>query len=300
MMEGEPAAILVTGATGQIGQALVKRLLAANGPVVALCHRHRIPNSAPGLTWVNGDLADDQVDFGTRKIDRLVHATGLWLLPRHLPALRALGVRRIVAFGSTSIFGKVESGSRFEKGQISAINEAAQDLVEQCSKLEVDWTILRPTLTYGVGIDRNISAAARFIDRFGFYPISGSASGLRQPVHADDLAAASVLALAAPTTAGRSYDLGGGETLLYREMIGRIFDVLGRPRRFISVPLLGPLVGVWGWMSGNSELNSEVVSRMNRDLVFDHGDAAGDFGYAPRNFLADGRADLGVERSRSR
>ncbi len=294
MTEREPPAVLVTGATGQIGQPLVKRLLTANSPVVALCHRRRVPNCALGLTWVDGDLADGRVDFGSRAVDRLVHATGLWLLPHHLPALHALGIRRVVAFGSTSIFGKAGSGNQFERRQISAIEQAEQDFVEQCSKLAIAWTILRPTLTYGAGIDRNVSAAARFIERFGFYPIAGPASGLRQPVHADDLAAASVMALAAPTTAGKSYDLGGGETLAYRDMIGRIFDALGRPRRFAPVPLLGPLVGVWGRISGNPVLTSEVVTRMNRDLVFDHGDAARDFGYAPREFLADGRADLGI------
>jgi len=294
MTRRERPGVLVTGATGQIGRFLVKRLLTTSDPVIALCHRHRAPVTAPGLTWVDGDLTRSHVDFGTGKVDRMVHATGLWLLPQHLPALKAIGVKRVVAFGSTSIFGKADSRNRFEKRQIATIVEAEHDLAEQCSKLQIAWTILRPTLTYGVGLDSNVSAAARFIERFGFYPIAGSASGLRQPVHAEDLAAAAVMALAAPTTAGRTYDLGGGETLSYRDMIGRLFDVLGRPRRLVPLPLLGPLVGAWGRVSGNPVLTSEVVNRMNRDLVFDHRDAVGDFGYAPREFLANGRADLGL------
>ena len=157
----------------------------------------------------------------------------------------------------------------------------------------IAWTILRPTLTYGAGVDKNISAAARFIDRFGFYPISGPADGLRQPVHAEDLADAAVRVLATPTTAGQSYDLGGAETLVYREMIGRIFDVLGRPRRLISIPLLGRMAGAWGRLSGNQTLTADVVTRMNRDLVFSNVAARQAFGYAPRAFLANGRADLG-------
>lgn len=287
-------AVLVTGATGQIGRALIERFLGHGDPIVALCHRRRIPENASGLTWVNGDLAANQVDFGGQSLDRAVHATGLWLLPRHLPALRSLGVKRLVAFGSTSIFGKTGTRARFEQQQIAQIIEAENEVAELCAKLEIAWTILRPTLTYGVGVDKNISTAARFIDRFGFYPISGAAGGLRQPVHAEDLADAAFQVLAAPETAGNSYDLGGAETLAYREMIGRIFDVLGRPRRLISIPFLRQLAGAWGRLSGNRTLTADVVTRMNRDLVFDHGAARQAFGYAPRAFLANGRDDLGL------
>lgn len=294
MTEPDTRAVLVTGATGQIGRFLVKRLLTAQVPVVALRHRQQRPETAPRLTWVDGDLTREFVDFGDGHVDRMIHATGLWLLPRHLPTLHAAGVRRLVAFGSSSIFGKTDSKSGFERRQIDLLNDAEQTVVEQCSELGIAWTILRPTLTYGAGLDKNVSAAARFIERFGFYPISGSARGLRQPVHADDLATAAIQTLNMATTAGKSYELGGGETLTYRDMIGRIFDALGRPRRIIRVPLLGLLAGAWGRLSGNPVFTADVVNRMSRDLVFDQGDATRDFGYAPRPFLANGLADLGL------
>ena len=81
----------------------------------------------------------------------------------------------------------------------------------------------------------------------------------------------------------------------YREMIARIFDALDRPRRLIQVPFLGPVAGLWGRITGNPRLSADVVRRMNRDLDFDRGAAARDFGYAPRPFLSGGRADLGID-----
>ena len=101
----------------------------------------------------------------------------------------------------------------------------------------MEWVILRPTLIYGRGRDKNISEMARFIRRFGFFPIFGQAEGLRQPVHAEDVAGACVAALETSAATNRMYYLSGGETLSYREMTGRIFSVLGRHPRLLHVPL---------------------------------------------------------------
>lgn len=94
------------------------------------------------------------------------------------------------------------------------------------------WVILRPTLIYGRGRDRNITVIARFIRRFGFFPVLGRATGLRQPVHAEDVALACHRALEAPAATNRAYNISGGETVTYREMVRRVFLALeGGPAR---------------------------------------------------------------------
>jgi hypothetical protein len=55
------------------------------------------------------------------------------------------------------------------------------------------WTILRPTLIYGAGIDRSITPIVQRALRLRLFPIP-LAGGLRQPVHADDIARAVVAA----------------------------------------------------------------------------------------------------------
>ena len=80
-------------------------------------------------------------------------------------------------------------------------------------------SVLRPTLVYGAGRDRTVSRLAAIARRLGWLPVPRGATGLRQPVHVDDLAAAAVAACDAPAASGMDYDLPGGETLAWREMV---------------------------------------------------------------------------------
>jgi nucleoside-diphosphate-sugar epimerase len=148
----------------------------------------------------------------------------------------------------------------------------------------IPWTVLRPALIYGLGLDRNVTAAARFIRRWHCFPLGGPGKGLRQPVHADDLAAVALAALDLPAAEGQSFNLGGAETLSYRQMIQRIFEALGQHPRFLRVPFLARLPGAVG----------AVAARMEQDLAFDGGEFWPLAGIVPRRFLAGGSADLGM------
>jgi len=284
---GMAASFFILGATGQIGLHLRRRCAAAGREALLL--GRQVPAEP-------GGFARAQVDLATPGRFPPLPPTGIatvpiWLLPPHLDALSAAGMRRLVAFSTTSIFGKAETRSAAERAQIEAA-VAAEAALGAAAGIGV--TILRPALIYGLGRDASISAAARFIARFGFYPLWRGASGLRQPVHADDLAAAALAVAERPDLAGRAFDLGGGETMPYREMIGRIFDALGRPRRLVTVPGLPWAAAAYARLGGPATLTADAVRRMGRDLAFDDGSAAAAFGYAPRRFLQRGRADLGL------
>jgi nucleoside-diphosphate-sugar epimerase len=146
--------------------------------------------------------------------------------------------------------------------------------------------ILRSTLIYGRGRGLNLSRIAHLITRFGFFPVVGPAIGQRQPLHAEDLAIACIQALEAEDLAGNTYDVSGGETLSYYEMVGRIFDALGKPRRFVHLPMpiFSALMSCARLMPGLSDITLGMARRMNEDLVFDHTRAVRDFGFAPRPF----------------
>jgi len=287
-------AVLVLGGTGQVGEGIVRRLVVADRETIAIRHRHESPLRGPSLRWVDGDIRDRSFDIAGLGCETVISVVSLWALPPRLPELVEGGLRRLVCFGSTSLHGKRGTQNPAEQAMVRHLAEAEEAIADQCRTADVAWTILRPTLIYGKGRDRNVASVARFIARTGFYPIAPPAAGLRQPVHAEDLAEAAVAVVDVPETFGRAYDIGGAETLIYREMIGRIFDIMERPRRLIPVPALAPLVGALGRATGRSALNADMVRRMNRDLAFDDGTAARDFGYTPRPFLAGGRADLGL------
>jgi nucleoside-diphosphate-sugar epimerase len=150
----------------------------------------------------------------------------------------------------------------------------------------VEWVILRPTLIYGGGEDKNIAEIARFIQRFGFFPLLGRANGLRQPVHVQNVAGACLAALQARGVVNFAYNISGGEALSYRDMVGRIFVAMGRPCRLVSVPLWVFCVAVklLRFLPRYRHWSVAMAERMNRDLVFDHSDAKKDLGFSPRLF----------------
>ncbi len=102
----------------------------------------------------------------------------------------------------------------------------------------MDWTILRPTLIYGVGLDVSVTSIAKFIRRWGFFPVYPPAFGRRQPVHADDLALAVMQAFDNPATYGKSYNVSGGEIITYRQVLERLFALCRKKTRIIEMTIL--------------------------------------------------------------
>jgi nucleoside-diphosphate-sugar epimerase len=285
----EPRA-LVTGASSLVGTCLVEKLRERGFAVRAFSRSERAP--APCVAWTSRDLATG-LGAPDGSAAYLFHVAPLWLLPPLVDELRKWGVERIVAFGSTSRFTKAGSTSARERQVADRLARAEEALASRSRDLGLAWTLFRPTLIYGRGRDRNVSSIARFVSTLGFFPLVGGGTGRRQPVHAEDLALACVQVLDDPSTHGRAYDLAGGTTLTYREMVEAIFRGLGRKPRFLAVPrgLLGASLAAASRVPGLGHLTPEMAGRMEEDLVFDTTPAARDFGYSPRPFrFPDGAA----------
>ena len=243
------------------------------------------------VIWHQADISHPEQLPDLNNVEALIHLAPLWLLPPLLPSLDSIKVRRIIAFGSTSLFGKAASADAGERNLVARLAGSEEAICQFCTKSDIHWTIFRPTLTYDCARDKNVTVIARFIRRYGFFPLLGNAVGRRQPVHADDLAAACVNALNQPTTFNRVYNLSGGETLNYRQMIERIFIALGKPPRFTHIPFwfFQWAIRVVSLLPGKRRLAGDMAARMNVDLCYDHSDATRDFGFAPRTFNLEGR-----------
>jgi nucleoside-diphosphate-sugar epimerase len=170
---------------------------------------------------------------------------------------------------------------------VNKLKKAEEDLQAFCTNRHIDWTIFRPTMVYRLGRDKNVTTIARFIKRFRFFPLVGTGDGLRQPVHAEDLALACLDAIDNPKTFNKSYNLSGGEILSYRDMVNRVSLHIGAKCRIIHIPL--PLMRfALGWLSnlpGYEKVTPEAANRINSDMCFDHSDATFDINFTPRHFL---------------
>jgi nucleoside-diphosphate-sugar epimerase len=215
-------------------------------------------------------------------------AAPIWVLPEHFKLLESCGVRKVVALSSTSRFTKDQSSDSEEQMLAKKLADAEDRFEKWASAIGIDWIILRPTLIYGYDRDKNISEIVRFIHRFNFFPLFGKANGLRQPIHCDDVAKACVSALLTPHIKNRSYNISGGETLTYREMVSRIFIALGHQPRFLTVPLwvFRLSVSLIRIIPRYRKWNTSMAERMNIDLVFDHTDATCELGFNPKRFAS--------------
>jgi nucleoside-diphosphate-sugar epimerase len=270
----------VLGASSFVGACLLPQLVRQGRHVTAFSRKTVASDAA--VTWLQ--LGSVGV---SGPIPYWVCVAPMWALVDHLPLLEACGVKRLVALSSTSRFTKDDSTDVEEQALARRLADAELRIQAWAQSRGVDWVVLRPTLIYGMGKDKNITEIALFIRRFGFFPVFGGATGLRQPIHAADVAAACVAALQSPKAANRAYNISGGETLPYRKMVVRVFAALGRPPRLLTVPLwmFRWAVAVLRHVPRYKNWTSAMAERMNRDLVFDHAEATRDLGFVPRAFV---------------
>jgi nucleoside-diphosphate-sugar epimerase len=278
--------VLLTGASGQIGAFAIPRLLAAGFQIVAVSRTGR-PEHQPAHEEVQWLHPEEALQICT-DCQYLLSAGPLDLSLKFL--LEGRQFRHAVVFSSSSVISKRESTDPDEKQLIGEMLETESSLQTFADSNELKLVLLRPTLIYGCGLDNNISRLADLIRRFGFIPVNGKASGLRQPVHADDLATVAVTALLHEAELPRSLVLAGGSTLSYAEMVNSIFDALQKPARLARMPewILVPLVNALAKTGFASGLNSAMVKRQLIDLVFDDSEARQLLNYNPRPFAPTG------------
>ena len=288
--------ILVIGATSLVGRYLLPRL-AEHGHSVHAISRRPLDASAPGARWFRIDVAHEAAALPPAPT--AIHLAPLWLAPPLVARLADQGLDRLIAFGSTSRFTKERSADPTERDLARRLTDAEDQVRAACERQGVAWTLFRPTLIYGGGHDRNLTAMAEWARRLGFVAIAGNGRGRRQPVHADDLAAACVLALRAPATRGRAYDLGGATVLTYREMAEAVCRASGGAR-VIEIPrtLLRNAFRIASALPRYGQATPAMVDRMEQDLVVDHTAAQRDFGYAPRAFAYPDGAQIVVPPAR--
>ncbi len=275
--------LVVVGATNLIAPYLIERLRAL-GRVAEVLSRQQV--SLPE-------------GFVSRRMD-LETATGcvvpqgavvlslipLWLLAKFLP--RFAGAQAIIAVGSTSVFSKAESVSASEQGIAAQLQKAERDVIAWCAGNGATYTLLRPTLVYDGHGDKNIARMVRFIRWFYFLPLAAPASGLRQPIHADDVAGAIAGAINNDAAANKAFNIAGGEVLPYRVMAERVFAALGKPPRFLMLPtrLLMKAFGLAESLGVLREksFGNAIFQRMNQNLIFDVADGLQVLDYKPREF----------------
>lgn len=278
--------VAVIGATSLIGDFLLPRLLEAGYEVHALSRKPPSDSATLDVVWHCSDIKEELPAI-LHDVDVLIHLAPLATLPPLLYALGEKAPKRVIGFGTTSLFTKGSSSLPEEQSLVQGLRDSEALLSDFGARHGVSWTVFRPTLVYHLGRDKNVTTIAYFLRKFGCFALVGGGGGKRQPVHAEDLAIATISAIESPRTFGQAYNLSGAEILSYRSMVERIAESLGIKPRIINIPLplLKTVISLVSIVPKFRYLNTEMATRIMSDMCFDHADARRDFGYSPRSFL---------------
>jgi nucleoside-diphosphate-sugar epimerase len=277
-LSGGPAPVLVLGATGAVGRCLLARLSEVGVPIIAVSRR--VPEAElPNVMWMQHDLEREPLKVETHV---LLSAGPLALARRQLERLPA--VRRVIALGSASVRFKQDSPDPAERAMMRELADAELRLGEWAERRAADVTLLRPTLIYGGEHDRNISIIAEAARTRKWLPIAGR--GLRQPVHADDLARLMTALVARQGRGFEVFDLGGGETLPYPDFVRRIASSAGADPSIVQVPsaLLTAGLRMAHLFGRMKTVTPAMIRRQRMDLTVDDIPAREHLGWNPRPF----------------
>ena len=233
--------ILLTGATGTVGSALLRRLTGAGEPVRCLVRDpRRLGDQRVRVQIALGDLADPpSFRNALRGVDTVVHlAAAIRDEPRaSLEELNAMATLRLVRAAERTgarrfVFFSAMGAGHHSRTRFFRAKALAQQAVED-SPLET--TVFRPSIVYTPG-----DPWLTLLERFSYLPaipVSGSGRALYQPIWAEDVADCVVAALMAPGPRRRSFELAGPETLSYDDIVRVAVRSTGRRRRLAHVPL---------------------------------------------------------------
>lgn len=259
--------VLVTGASGFIGQALLRKLQLTDGiEAVAGVRGAEVSARIAGANFlVLGDLGDADVDpVLLRDIDVVVHCAARAHVMNDIERDPLEAFRRVNVRGSAALArAAVEAGvSRFVFLSSIKVNgeatncgipftpsdtpapidaygrskwEAEQALLDIAKEGRMEVVIIRPPLVYGPNVGANFKSLMKWVSKGVPLPF-GSIYNKRSLVGLPNLVDLLAVCLAHPAAANQVFMVSDGHDLSTTELLSRISVALGRRPRLLAVP----------------------------------------------------------------
>lgn len=284
--------ILVTGGAGVMGSRLVRGLTAQGHKVRVLT----LPGDPclkrlKGINCevVHGDIADaaslDGIFNGVKTVYHLA-AIIIAYDKETLQRINVEGTRNVVN-GSllagvehfiyiSSVSAAFPEGSDYAQSKIEAEN-----IVKSQKKMQ--YTIVRPTLTYGRGEGQEFMMFMESLKKYPFVPFIGRGEAKKNPVLADDIVTGLLPIAGNEKTYGKTYNLSGGEEIKMRDLASLMLKCEGISKPFIFIPLpICRLIALFMEMTMKKPMLSRyAISRIEHEAASDNTEAREDLGYNP-------------------
>lgn len=304
--------VLVTGASGFVGRALVAHLVVHNRATVLALTRQIPPNPVSGAQYLlvgnltlqaqwqaalagvntvvhtaarvhvlNDRTAESLVEF------QRVNVEDTLLLARQAAAM---GVRRFVFLSSIGVNG-VQTGANTAFSEADQPNphnayarsklEAELGLRHLSEQTGLEVVIIRPPLVYGPGVKANFAALMLAVQQAWPLPL-GAVHNQRSLVALDNLIDFIVTCMTHPQAANQTFLVSDGHDLSTTELVRGLAHAAGVPARLLPVP-------VWVLRAGATLLGrANDIQRLCGNLQVDISKARAVLGWVPPVSVEEG------------
>ncbi|VXB83771.1 UDP-glucose 4-epimerase [Pseudomonas sp. 8AS] len=256
--------VVVTGASGFVGQAVVKLLSAKPGmKVSAFSRQTKAVKAAIEFVQV-GDFATSDFSHGLAGVDCVIHAAarvhvmsdsaanpileyrsvnvhGTLSLARQAAAA---GVKRFIFLSSIKVNGEqTQPGHPYTADSVPmprdaygiSKHEAEQALLALAAETGMQVVIIRPVLVYGPGVKANFRSMMSWLAKGMPLPL-GAIDNKRSLVALENLVDLIVTCIDHPAAANQTFLVSDDEDVSTSELLRRMARALGKPARLLPVP----------------------------------------------------------------
>lgn len=235
--------VVVTGASGFVGRAVVRELRARGHEVLAGSRGGRDVEDAPGVALDVTDASSAKrvfgAAFGGAGPEAVVHLVGI------IEQRGAQTFERVHVDGTRNVLAATPAGARYlqmsalgarldSKSRYSSSKARAEQLVRESGRPA---TIFRPSLIFGPGDDFFGRVLKNLVSQAPIVPQIGDGHFPFRPVGIGDVAAAFAGALERPETIGQTYQLTGPTEYTFRQLLELELSALGKKKPLVPVPL---------------------------------------------------------------
>ena len=280
--------IVITGATGFVGEEVVTEARAEGHPVRAVVREpksksaQRLAKDA-GVELFHGNVLHgpslEGAMVGAKCVIHLVGIINEWqentfdrahrqATINVVEAAKKAGVKRYLHMSALGT--RAEAVSRYHQTKWAA--------EEYVRKSGLAWTIFRPSLIYGPR-DISINVLANLVRRLPFVPVLGDGRSRIQPVSVENVARAFVRAVKNDNSIGKTYDLCGPEPFTWNELYDKLLDLYGlrKPLVHLPLPIARIQAAIFEKLMPKPPFNREQVIMAREDNVGDPAPAEKDF-----------------------
>ncbi|MBC3345853.1 SDR family oxidoreductase [Pseudomonas sp. SWRI196] len=304
--------VLVTGATGFVGAALVSRLLTCQSKQVIAVVRQKNVSFPPEVSVSTVSERNAVAELSLDNVSSIVHCAARVHVMKDtsvdpLADFREVnvdftlalarkaaesGVKRFIFISSIKVNGECTPlGRPYQADDIPAPKdpygiskmEAEQGLRGIAEELGIEVVIIRPVIVYGPGVKANFHSMMSWLNKGVPLPF-GAIHNKRSLVSLDNLIDLIIICLDHPGAANQTFMVSDGEDVSTTELLIRMGKALGKPARLISVPSI--LLDIGAGLVGRKD----IAQRLSGSLQVDIRKTRELLGWSPSTTLDEGLA----------